>query len=310
VFKHAGLTPAQLQLLGENPWEASSDGVVVSPPRKLVMELSPAARAEIYDVLASCPLNVAQQTPEVFKPELIDERIESSGLDATTVGLFRNLLYPRQGRLLFSDTEAVLGTLRNGADRKRFHEMVHRKATYLVQLNIDKDSDIDAMVAYWTYPGRPKGLRTLFESLARVPGGSSLDIAHLLPPFARQHLYTFPDPAPVNSIAERRDCLWTSFNFFSDAPDDRFIDPSYATGVISRDYRQISVPRFGDLAVLTDEHGSSVHFAVYLADNLVFTKNGAHQMQPWMLMTLSDVVTFYSITRPRPLNVRYLRRKD
>jgi hypothetical protein len=310
LFKEAGLTPKQLEVLGKASWEESPQGVIVSPPRPLVMELSPTSRAHIYDVLATCPLNAAQQTPEVFRPEFLDERIESSGLEPATVGLFRNLLYPRRGRLLFSDTEVLLGTLSEASDRKRLHEMVHRKATFLVHLEIDKTSDIDAMVAYWTYPGRPKGLRTLFESLARVPGGADLDITHLLPPFARQRLYTFPDPAPVDSIAQRHDCLWTSFNFFGDAPDDRFIEPGYAGKVIARDYKQVTAPRFGDLAVLTDENQESVHFAVYLADNLVFTKNGAHQMQPWMLMTLPDVVTFYSITRPKPLAVRYLRRKD
>jgi hypothetical protein len=309
VFKQAGLTPDQLKILGQTKWETSPQGVIVSPPRPLVIDLAPAARARIYDVLSATPQNVAQQTPEVFRAEYLDERIESSGLDPATVGLFRNLLYPRRDRLLFSDMEALLGTLTDGADRKRLHEMVHRKATYMVHLQVDKTSDIDAMVAYWTYPGRPKGLRTLFESLARVPGGASLDITHLLPPFARQHLYTFPDPSPVDSIAQRHDCLWTSFNFFGDVPDERYVEPGYAGQVIARDYRQVTAPRFGDLVVLTDERQQSVHFAVYLADNLVFTKNGAHQMQPWMLQTLPDVVTFYSITRPKPLGVRYLRHK-
>ena len=33
---------------------------------------------------------------------------------------------------------------------------------------------------------------------------------------------------------------------------------------------------------------------VYLADDIVFTKNGNNATQPWMLMRLKDVLTDYS----------------
>jgi hypothetical protein len=218
------------------------------------------------------------------------------------------LLYPRGDRMLFSDIQVVLPTLQNSQDRKRFQQMVHRKMTFLVQLVIDETSDIDAMVAYWDFPGRAKGMRTLFESLARVPGGGELDIAHLLPPFARKRLYTFPDPS-MDPPTPKHDCVWTSLNFFNDQPDDRLADPEYTRKLIPQEYERVDSPRFGDLAVLLTPNKQSVHATVYLADDLVFTKNGFSTMQPWMLMTLADVVTQYSITNPNPLELQYLRHK-
>lgn len=251
---------------------------------------------------------MAQRNPETLYPEYVEERIESSGLDARTVGMFRKLLYPRGARLLFSDSLVVLPMLHTSEERKRFAQMVHRKATVLAKLVIDETSDIDAMVAYWDYPGRPKGLRSLLESVARAPGGGELDIAHVLPPFARERLYTFPVPSDENPAASH-DCVWTSLNFFNEQPDERFTDPQYAHQVLASDYERVNKPKMGDLAVLMAPNNQSVHFAVHLADDLFFTKNGAERMQPWMLMTLEDILTFYSIRASSPLEVWYFHRK-
>jgi hypothetical protein len=306
LFRDAGLTPHQLESLGQAGWEVSPDGVIVTPPRQLVADLSPASRGHIYETLSVSLLNEAQHRPEVLNPEYVDERLESSGLGAETLEMFRKLLYPRGSRLLFSDDQVVLPTLQNVHDRLRFEQMAHRKTTFLVQLIIDKTSDIDAMVAYWDFPGRPKGLRTLLESLARVPGGGELDISHLLPPFARERLYTFPDPSRAPS-APKHDCVWTSLNFFNDQPDERFADPAYTHKLIMEQHQRVDSPRFGDIAVLLTRSKAIVHAAVYLADDLVFTKNGFSALQPWMLMPLADVVTFYSITAPEPLELAYFR---
>jgi hypothetical protein len=37
-----------------------------------------------------------------------------------------------------------------------------------------------------------------------------------------------------------------------------------------------------------------IHSAVYIADDIMFTKNGRAYAQPWLLMRLKDVVTAYS----------------
>jgi hypothetical protein len=174
---------------------------------------------------------------------------------------------------------------------------------------VDGSSDIDAMVAYWDFRGRSKGLRSLFESLARVPGGGELDISHVLTPFARKRLYAFPEPSDDPKIW-RRDCGWTALNFFNDTPDDGLSNPEYAGQVIQRDYEQVSAPKFGDIAALVDENSDSVHLASYVADGLAFTKNGFNRTQPWMLMKLEDLVAHYSINRAANLDVGYFRRKQ
>jgi hypothetical protein len=48
---------------------------------------------------------------------------------------------------------------------------------------------------------------------------------------------------------------------------------------------------------------------VYLAEDFVFTKNGAAAEQPWVLMRLSDVLRLYSCP-DREGCLSFFRRKD
>jgi hypothetical protein len=308
IFAQASLTPKQLGTLAQGGWQVSPEGVMVVPPRELVIDLAPAARAHIYKLLSADERNGPQHAPEVFYPQFVDERLESSGLSDKTITLVRSLLYPRKTWTLFSDANVVVAGLQSESERRRFNQMVHRRLTLMAQLIIDKSTDIDAMVAYWDFRGRSKGMRSLFESLSRVPGGGELDISHVLTGFARTRLYTFPGPSEDPKVW-RRDCGWTALNFFNSTPDDSLSDPQTAGLVLQRDYERVSVPGFGDIAALVDENDDSVHLATYLADGLTFTKNGYHRTQPWMLMKLDDLVAHYSISRDRNLDVWYFRRK-
>ena len=307
VLADAGLTAEQIRSIEQAGWVDSPEGVVVSPPDKVILEMSPQTRGRVYAALALNERNGSQATPEFVYPEYVDERFESSGLSDATTALIRRLLYPRKSWLLFSDANVVMATLQTPVERQHFNQTVHRRLTMMAQLIIDRGSDLDAMVAYWDFKGRSKGLRSLFESVSRIPGGGELDISHVLTPFARQHLYAFPDPSD-NPEVLRRDCGWTALNFFNDEPDDHLSHPEYAAQVLQRDYERVGEPRFGDVVALVDDHEESVHLATYLADNLTFTKNGHNRTQPWMLMKLPELVEQYSINRIKNVDVWYFRR--
>ena len=55
-----------------------------------------------------------------------------------------------------------------------------------------------------------------------------------------------------------------------------------------------------------------VHAANYVADDVVFTKNGGFATQPWMLMHLDDMIDAYATHHPMsgPLKRHYVRRKS
>ena len=53
---------------------------------------------------------------------------------------------------------------------------------------------------------------------------------------------------------------------------------------------------YGDILLLMNDRNEIKHSAVYLADDLVFTKNGNNYRQPWMLMHIPDLLATYPAT--------------
>jgi hypothetical protein len=95
------------------------------------------------------------------------------------------------------------------------------------------------------------------------------------------------------------DCHWTTLNYFNETPDDQFARPEYTAKYVSTNFYRIAKPnQYGDIMFILDEHGNGVHSGVYLADDIVFTKNGNNYAQPWMLMRLKVLLATYSARMP------------
>ena len=121
---------------------------------------------------------------------------------------------------------------------------------------------------------------------------TELDVSHLLPALARRRLYTYPtlDQAVNGRLP---DCHWTSLNFFRNTPKAYYLDTRLAASELLSEYVPVSAPyRFGD--VLTFISGDSVlHSCVFIADDIVYTKNGENVLAPWVLQRMDDVMAIY-----------------
>ena len=294
-------------LLAKAKKDPSINGWVIAPDEGLVWKLKPDQRSIIYSTLSVFPENPSQYEPFRFRAETADEWFEESDLLPETISLVKNLLYQRGTSLLFSDFDLVLPLLASNAEKKKLLKTLSRKSTLLIKLMVNKDSDLPALVRYWGKGGRSKDLEPLLRSLSNVPGGQEIDLNHLLTAFARMRMYTYPVPSD-DPTASRHDCYWTCMNFFSRHVDDRFADVKYVKQILESDYYPIpSNPLFGDLMFLTKPNGEAVHAAVYIADDILFTKNGASYSSPWILMSLKDIIAFYPSNLP--LQVRVYRSK-
>lgn len=312
-FKGCDLSPAQLDALFRTAkWHAEPEGCYVSPEDDWIWKLSPKSRQKIYDELDDFEENIDQRYAFVYRPEYLSERFEFSGLKDETIRMFQRLLYPRGNLVCFADSDLVLRKLSDKHERLRFVKTVTRRSSLLVKVDIDSKTDIDALLNYWGQGGRAKDLRPLLESLSRVPEGCKIDLAHLLPPFARSRIYTFPSPSE-ESASLKQDCHWTSLNFFNETPNGGFAGPEEIQKMIESEYMQVgdntAQARYGDVVFLTTSQGILIHSAVYIADNIVFTKNGAGLNQPWIYMKMEDMVPYYTMPKDT-LHIAVYRKKD
>jgi hypothetical protein len=200
---------------------------------------------------------------------------------------------------LFADFEPALRRLPDDAERRRFVKVLARKETMMARLRVSPESDVQALAAYWGVGGRRKDISPLLKAMQRVEGGTAINIICLLPHFVRDHLYTHPF-ATAGLDTVKQDCFWSAFNFFKgDELIDRFNDMAYIREVLKKDYYTVTEPsQLGDLLLLSTRNEAVVHAAVFVADDLVFTKNGESYTQPWILMRKADMIDTYNVRYP------------
>ena len=301
-------TDEQRQKLLQAKTEAAQNGVYVTPPKDLVLSMSPTARQQVYRFLSQFPENILQREAVILPKDSFEAFFASSGLPSKTISLVKQLSYPHKSVLLFADLPYVLETLNTYDDKLRLEKAISRRSTMLMRLHVTPDSDINGLLNYWGRAGKGKDLKPLLESVAQVPGGVRVNMAILLPPMPSARIYTFPFP----SLNQVENCHWASFNFFKDPPEPGYTDMKVLRQKLDAEYHPVfSDPRYGDLVFLLKANGEIVHSAVYLADNVVFTKNGGHFTAPWLLMKIPDLLDAYSAFTPENegLQVMYYRNK-
>ena len=299
------LTPEQkTALLATNRWQATTNGWRILPPTDVVAEMGPTARERIYSVLAKTPENTNQYWAFFFRADGLDEWLSHSDLPSDALDLARRLCYTKNQRVYFADSQ-IFELLRSPDEARRLVQTLARVPTLMMKVRVTPESDIKTLINYWGRFRKDDEVDDLLRSIARVPGGASINVAHFMPPVSRTRLYTYPEP----ETAERHDCFWTSFNFFHDQPRHQFTNAADYNGLLRKGYNPVKGPKmFGDLLLLLESGEIAAHMCVYIADDVVFTKNGTDLKQPWVLMRMKDMLTLYASEKPQEW--RAFRRKD
>lgn len=293
LFARAGLPEAmQQRLLDPQRWTAQDGVITLFPAVADIVAMTPEMRAVIYPELAKSTLNEFHHDP-IFIVGGLDEWLRDCDLPPETQALIRKMAYGRGRALAFSDLRTLLHTARSEADVQHIFKSATRIRTLVATLRIPADSDPRALADYWTGGRADSDILPLLSSVAERSTGTTLDITHLLPPLARRRLYTYPTP-DLATRGRLPDCHWTSLNFFSRSPQDYYLDTRVASLRVIEKYATVPPPyRFGDVLFFNNASGETIHSCVFIAADIVYTKNGENALAPWILMRLGDVQDIY-----------------
>lgn len=312
-FNSIGLPVSLINALNQPGAQVKEGGWIhLFPPANAVADLDPEVRARLYSQLGKFPVNEFHHDPVLILTETIDEWYKSSGLRPEIVEAIKKLCYRRGDTWAFSDLSLVLGLSKGEEEAREIFKAFTRTRTYLVKLNVTPDLNVDAVRNYWSIGGksfRLKALDPLLSSLQESGQTVDLDIAHIIPALPRKLIYNYP-PNSFYNKGILPDCHWTSLNFFNYEPHEYLLDSRLATNRVLEDFVPVEPPySYGDiLFFLRSEDGDAFHSCLFLADDLVFTKNGRNQLSPWIISTITDVSRVYlSIT---PGRIQAYRRKD
>lgn len=270
-------------------------GVVILPPVDLVRALSPDVRARLYTQLGRSSLNFDQAQSLRFRGRTTSDWFSGTLMSPGTRRLVEPLVYSDSNFLHFADIEAIRSEIASPLERQYLAKALLRNATVMVRLSVDAEEEVGGLANYWGVEGRRTDIRPLLESISEANDGRTIDIVHLLPAFARDHLYRFPKIKTLDlSRPLLANCLWSSLNFFEEQPNDRYLDVEYALNALRTKYYVVEHGyQLGDIVALVDDDGDLFHVAVYLADGLLFTKNGTSPVAPWTIMSIDELKDFY-----------------
>lgn len=294
LFERAGLLKAiQTQLLAPERMLMHEGVLTLFADPLLVMEMTLEQRTIIYSELATSPLNRMHAYPAYVLSDDPDDWLKGAHLSEEQKQTVKRLLWKDHEVLAFSDVSILLGQTKSDLEVAKVFKFMTRVRSLVVNLLLPTGVNLQPLADYWTGGGRATEGEPMLFSAAERDSMRSIDITHLLPPTARRRLYTFPT---VAAAAEGRlpDCQWTSLNFFGATAHDYFLDARLSGTRLRESYDVVEGPcRYGDVLEFLDGDGNAVHACVYIADNIVYTKNGDGMIKPWVLMWLSDVKKLY-----------------
>ena len=263
-------------------------------PLEHLEALAPEQRAFIYKELAKHPANEFQRDPVFITSGDVADFFRHTDIAADHVRWFERMCYRRGNVLCFSDIPALLARARGATEARRLFKLCSRTRAIMARVRVNAGTDCPALVEYWTDRERRKDVLPLLHSLEDLGESGTLDLIHLLPPLARKLVNSYP-PLALAMHGRMPDCHWSSLNFFNYEPHEVFLDSRLAASHVLESYEQVDEPyRYGDVLFFIDgPNGGSYHSCVFIADDLVFAKNGDNAANPWILTRLEDQKQVY-----------------
>lgn len=295
--------------VGDRPWgkalqawgNVEEGGISVFPEPDLLEALTPETRTKLAEILRRSPVNEKYLDPIVIVSGDTFSWYKDCGLNDETIKLIDKLTYHRGDSLVWSDLGYVSSRLETLEERRALVRAATRVRSLVLRIRVGGDSDLSAISDYWSAGYKRKAVAPIFECIAGNPHVENLDVVHLLPPVPRRLLYTFPlleDSREFGTL----DCHWTAFNFFRSQSLLNNIRGRAMTEQFYERYERIAFDeplRYGDVIIFMDlKTNDATHSVVYIAGDIVFTKNGESISSPWIFSRYGDVLAGYGHVFP------------
>ena len=282
---------------------ADPPGVTLEPPEDFLLAMSAGQRAKLYLQLSQFRENINIWDPFRYAGGTFEQWTMDSRLSPDTLNVFRRLIYLRDNVPCLSDLSLLFSRVRDPLEKVRLAQILTRTPALEVYLEIKENEDINPLVEYWGIGKQKEMIEPLLDAMNDRPVGGVINIVYLLPRFARTRLNTFvySDEVIEETAEHAHDCKWTSLNFFNDVPDERFSSPAAGELCVQMSDPIERPSKLGDLLFFIGKQGEVMHVCVFLAGDIVFTKNGSSPQAPFVLSRLKDVVAYY-----KPLGMEHI----
>ncbi|MBP6602463.1 MAG: hypothetical protein KA250_11700 [Verrucomicrobiales bacterium] len=268
----------------------------IYPTDETILNMPIEARQKFYSLLSRFPENKFFYRPLYIGSDNLSRWFQGTEIPRQTISDISKLAYPTPSGVgyFLSDLAYALKGASDSIEERAVYQGLLRRRALIVRLRLTEGTDITQIAKYWTAGYKNKSVLPFLESAVSADSGGAIDVAHLLPATPRQYVNRFPDLA--NGITGRYpDWFWTCYNFFRFSPRDVYADSGERANLMDREFDLALPPyEYGDMIVF-NSGGRAIHGCIYIAEDIVFTKNGSDMFTPWCLMKIQDVVAYHDI---------------
>jgi hypothetical protein len=288
----AGLTGTEIAIVLKGATVlATSELMRVFPSEEAVLGMGFETRRKLYQHLGTIRENRFHRRPLYIATENLSSWFDGSGIPRPVIEDIAKLAYPtpRGVGYFFADLPFTLRRTDSLKEERLLLSGLTRRQGLVVRLRVTRENLSPEIGNYWNAGYKNKAVMPILDAVAHANDGAAIDISHLLPATPRQYLNRFPEPSDAVD-GRLPDWFWTCYNFFRFTPRDVYADsPERDTLLLEEFVPGIPPLQFGDLVML-NSGTKIIHGCIHIADDIVFTKNGADFFSPWVLMRLEDVV--------------------
>lgn len=295
-------------LMDENERLDDGEQLRLFPDGKFLVQMEPEVRSRVYRWLGNWPENQMMANPVVVEGNARAAWLRGLGLPEGLVKVAEMLCYQQGQSLLFSDFPVLLSQANSGEEETLLVNGLAKGQTLKLRLRVDAEMDWAKLKSYWSCGGINDQCLPLLESIEESNTMATIDVEQLLPRWPRKFLHTYPKL--VDGMSGRYpDSIYSSLNFFQSHPVPIYVDSPGVMKSIEAKYRVADRPyRFGDVMLLLNERGELLHGCVYVAENVVFTKNRSSVLSPWVMSRVSDMISHHSFRGATTIRVMRDRR--
>ncbi len=310
-FLTHGLTSEEVDsLLTPDRITEARKWIEIDPPAALVESLSRERRTRLYHALGKWDYNRFMSKPFSLGGDTVGSLAGAGrhGIPESVISYADRLIYRSGPQWVLTDYPLVLKQMPAMQTRLDFTKVLMRARSLMVRLKITPESDLEQLRRYWSAGKRNRDMLPILDAVASTSDVEYLDLVHLLPPMPRKYLYAYAR-ASMAVGDDFPDCFWTSFNFLEPEASDRNLD--FPVGrLIGTRWLEVKPPlRFGDMIIVEKiSDREALHACTYIADDLVFSKNGLSLLRPFVIEDLDSVLKGY--LDPQTTMVRYFRHRD
>ncbi len=295
ILTELGFAEATLSLVGSRGiWTQETGETIVEVDDETIESLSPENRTSLARWFRlNQPTFFGKQVVNIEGGE--SPAIKEGAIRPETAALIQKMIFRRSQVYSLMDRAYILRKLGDDAEeKKRFVRAIFSTRSLMVRLIIDETTDLDSVAAYWSAGGRNNTASSILRAIAATTGLERVDLIQILPPVPRRYINSFADLRDV-SPTSAPDCFWTAIQFFSSTTSSRILDGLTLEHHIGEDFEPVhGEPAFGDLICMFNvDDDTFLHSYVHIADDIVFTKNGASFARPFVLTRKSDMLSLY-----------------